>query len=66
MKGYELGKHQYVCPYFKYIPCRIYVCVIVIEIFLLVAGAYILGKGSRRRRQIRWSYPQLKEPLSLS
>ena len=34
MKGYELGKYQYVCPYFKYIPCRIYVHVIIIEIFL--------------------------------
>ena len=49
MKDHELGKHQYVCPYYKYIPCRIYVCVIVIEIFLLVAGAYILGKGSKKK-----------------
>ena len=64
MKGYELGKHQYVCPYFKYIPCRIYVSVIVIEIFLLVAGAYILGRGLRKKKLTRWSYPQLTEPLS--
>ena len=63
MVGYELGKHQYVCPTFKYIPCRVYVCLIVIEIFLVVAGAYILGRCARKRVVIRRPSQHWKERL---
>ena len=62
MVGYELGKHRYVCPAFKYIPCHVYVCLIVIEIFLLVAGIYILGRGTRRK-VMKWHTQRLKEQL---
>ena len=61
MVGYELGKHRYVCPALKYSPCRVYVCLIVIEIFLLVAGIYVLGRSARRKTIVRWHSQRLKE-----
>ena len=63
MVSYELGKHRYVCPAFKYIPCRVYVCLIIIEIFLLVAGVYVLGRRARKKVVIRWPSQPLKEQL---